>query len=82
MALVISVAPAGEGWAIRSEDLAEELHFQSGGRAEHAARALADSRARAGRAAELRIYLRGGELAGVVDYPSSGAVGVGQPTRA
>ena len=70
MALLISVAPAGEGWAIHSDDIAEDLFFQSGGRAEAAARALADRNAEQGRAAEVQIFLRDGALAGVVSYPS------------
>jgi hypothetical protein len=70
MALLISVAPAGEGWTIHSDDFAEDLFFQSGGRAEAAARALADRNAEQGRAAEVQIFLRDGALAGVVSYPS------------
>ena len=73
MALLISVAPAGEGWSLRSDDLAEELIFQTGGKAEIAARALAHREAQEGRAAEVRIYLRGGALGGVLSYPSRGA---------
>jgi len=72
MALLFSVAPAGERWAIRSDDLDEDLVFDSGGRAESAARALAHRQAEEGRAAEVRIYLRDGALAGVVSYPSWG----------
>lgn len=70
MALVISVAPAGEGWALKSDELGEERLFQSGGWAETAARDLASRAARDGRAAEVRIYIRGGALAGVLNYPA------------
>lgn len=70
MALLISVSPAGEGWAIHSDALAADLVFPSGGQAENAARALAHRKAEEGRAAEVRIYLRGGALAGVLSYPS------------
>jgi hypothetical protein len=73
MALLISVAPSGDGWAIHSDDLPEELIFQTGGRAEIAARALAHREAEEGRAAEVRIYLRDGALGGVLSYPSRAA---------
>ena len=42
MALQILVSPAGDGWAVRSEAFDNELLFEAGGRAEAAARALAD----------------------------------------
>ena len=69
MALVISVAPAGEGWAVRSEVLEGDLTFDHGARAEAAARALADRYAEAGGHAEVEIYLRDGALAGRFDHP-------------
>lgn len=72
MALLISVAPAGDGWAIHSDHLAEDLIFPTGGRAETAARALARRKADEGLDAEVHIYLRGGALAGVVSVPSRG----------
>jgi hypothetical protein len=64
MALVISVTPAGEGWAVRSDAFEEDLTFDRGARAEAAARALADRYAEAGAYAEVEIYLRDGALAG------------------
>ena len=64
MALQILVSPAGDGWAVRSEAFDNELLFEAGGRAEAAARALADRYARAGNPAEVSIYLRNGDLAG------------------
>ena len=70
MALLISVAPAGDGWAIHSNAAAEEVLFQTGGKAERAARAWATRKAGEGDAAEVRIYLRDGALAGVVSYPA------------
>ena len=70
MALLISVAPAGEGWAVESDVLDESLFFPSGGRAEAAARALAQQTAAEGRTAELRITLRDGALGGAFLYPS------------
>lgn len=71
MALIISVAPAGDGWAVRSEALKEEMTFAQGGRAESAARALADRYAQAGRTAEVRIFLRDKALAGRFIHPAS-----------
>ncbi|MDR3511348.1 MAG: hypothetical protein P4L73_06925 [Caulobacteraceae bacterium] len=64
MALVISVAPFEDGWTVRSEALETDLKFERGARAEAAARALADRYAKAGRLAEVEIYLRDGALAG------------------
>ncbi|MBA4014132.1 MAG: hypothetical protein C0481_19915 [Phenylobacterium sp.] len=64
MALQILVGPAGDGWAVRSEAFDNELIFEAGGRAEAAARALADRYARSGSAAEVQIFLRNGDLAG------------------
>ena len=73
MALLISVAPAGEGWAVRSDALATDLLFDRGGRAEAAARRIADHYADAGRPAEVRVFLRDGALAGRYLHPSSPA---------
>ncbi len=70
MALLISVAPAGEGWAVESDALDQALFFPSGGRAEAAARALAQKAADDGRTAELRITLRDGALGGAFRYAS------------
>ena len=64
MALQILVAPVGDGWTVRSEAFDNELIFEAGGRAEAAARALADRYARSGSAAEVQIFLRNGDLAG------------------
>ena len=73
MALIISVAPAGEGWAVRSDILGEDMTFAQGGRAEAAARALADRYAQSGRNAEVRIFLRDRTLAGRFAHPAAGA---------
>jgi hypothetical protein len=70
MALVICVAPAGQGWAVSSEALETHLTFARGARAEAAARALADRCAEAGRHAEVQIYLRDGALAGRFLHPA------------
>jgi hypothetical protein len=64
MALLISVSPAGDGWAVKSDILENDLTFERGARAEAAARALADQYADAGRLAEVQIFLRDGALAG------------------
>jgi len=69
MTLLISVAPAGEGWVVRSDILPEALHFPTGGRAEQAARGLAGRNADQGREAVVRIQLRDGALGGVLSYP-------------
>ncbi len=45
---LISVEPIGEGWAVRTDDLANDMIFHSGGAAE---------------ASEVQIRLRGGALA-------------------
>jgi hypothetical protein len=64
MALQIFVAPAGDGWVVRSEAFDNELMFEAGGRAEAAARALATRYANAGSKTEVSIFLRNGDLAG------------------
>ncbi len=71
MALQISVAPEGEGWAVRSDLLQDDMTFDQGGRAEAAARVLADNWARSGRPAEVRIFLRDGSEAGTLEFPAS-----------
>jgi len=77
MALLISVAPTLEGWAVRSEALDSDLTFHGGARAEAAARALAEQYADAGRQAEVEIYLRDGALAGRYVHPArDGAEGL------
>ncbi len=70
MALVITVAPAGDGWSVRSDAFENELVFRHGGRAEAAARALAKRYADAGRSSEVRIFLRDGALAGAFKHPA------------
>lgn len=72
MALLISVTPAGEGWAVHSDALASDLTFDRGGRAEAAARALAGRWAQEGHSAEVRIFLKDGALAGRILHPARG----------
>jgi hypothetical protein len=70
MALLISVAPAEQGWAVRSEALEAELTFERGGRAEAAARDLANRLAASGHAAVVRVFLRDGAEAGRFLHPA------------
>jgi hypothetical protein len=70
MALQISVAPLGDGWAVRSNVLTDQLVFRHGARAEAAARDLAARAADHGRPAEVAIFLRDGALAGRFAYPA------------
>ena len=70
MALSITVLPVGRGWVLRSAALGSEQFFASGGRAEDAARSLAQRLASAGRDTELEIRLRDGALAGLLSYPA------------
>ena len=70
MALLISVAPAEQGWSVRSDALEADLTFERGGRAEAAARDLASRLAAAGQSAEVRVVLRGGAYAGRFHHPS------------
>src|SRR5690606_21238448 len=71
MALQISVAPSGDGWAVRSAELNEVLSFDRGGRAEAVARDLASQASASGRPAEVATFLRDGSLAGRSAYSSS-----------
>ena len=70
MALLIWVSPARHGWSVRSEALGVDLEFERGGRAELAARSLAERLAGQGRDAEVRIVLRDGALGGTFTYPA------------
>ena len=70
MALLISVAPAEQGWFVRSDVLEADLTFERGGRAEAAARDLAARLAAAGHSAEVRVFLRDGAEAGRFHHPA------------
>ncbi len=61
---LIAVIPLGEGWAVRSDGLDNDMLFKGGGRAEAAARRLAEKLAGAGEPCEIRIHDRAGRLAG------------------
>lgn len=69
MAHLISVEPAGEAWTVKADHLANEMMFDTGRQAELSARRLAERLASAGKAAELRIHLRDGSLAGRFIWP-------------
>jgi hypothetical protein len=61
---LIIVRPTPGGWRVVCEAKAHSQCFQSGATAEAAARQLGDAIARGGQAAEIRIFLRDGSLAG------------------
>ena len=70
MIRIISVQPFGDGWSVRSDAFDSEMMFLSGAKAEAAARRLADKLTRGGESAEIRIFLRDGQLAGRVVRPA------------
>jgi hypothetical protein len=70
MSRMISVQPLGDGWSVRLDEFDSEMMFLSGAKAEAAARRLADKLTRAGQSAEIRIYLRDGQLAGRLVRPA------------
>ena len=61
---VISVAPTEGGWMVEADMLAAPLLFQSGGKAEDAAKQLGAALAKAGQWGEVRVHLKSGELLG------------------
>lgn len=62
----ICVEPQEEWWRLRAPESHCDVVFRSGWQAEVAARALARSLADFGRSSVIRIYIRGGELAGAI----------------
>lgn len=70
---LIEVAPLSEGWRVSVDDLANDMVFRSGRRAESAARRLAARLAHAGAPSELRIRLRDDSLAGRLIWPAGPA---------
>jgi len=64
MVRLITVEPFGESWAVRSDEIANEMVFRSGREAEAAAKRLGERLAQAGDFAEIRVHIRGGDLAG------------------
>ena len=61
---LITVKPTPGGWRVDCEPRGHRQSFQSGATAEAAARQLGGAIARGGQAAEIRIFLRDGSLAG------------------
>ena len=64
MSHTIRVAPAPGGWSVEADGLSAPLMFRSGGRAEAAARNIAQAFAAVGLHSELRVFIRDGSLAG------------------
>ena len=61
---LITVRPTLGGWRVACDGVGHGQSFQSGATAEAAARQLGAAIARGGQAAEIRIFLRDGSLAG------------------
>ena len=61
---LVTVTPAGKGWAVRCDAIENPIIFRSGAKAEEAAKRLAQALADAGEMVELEIQLRDGEPAG------------------
>lgn len=68
---LIEVAPFSDGWRIRVDCVANDMVFRSGGRAEAAARRLAERLGRAGQTSELQIRLRDDSLAASQVWPAA-----------
>ncbi len=67
--VIISVLPIQVGWVVQQEPGGEPLVFLSGGRAEAAARRIAEASSATGAPAELRIQTRDGHPVHTVSYP-------------
>jgi hypothetical protein len=61
---LITVKPGPGGWQVCCDERGHHQAFASGATAEAAARQLGAAIARGGQAAEIRIFLRDGSLAG------------------
>jgi len=59
----IAVVALPEGWRVTVDNIANDIIFRSGAKAERAARDLADRLARAGVWSEIRVHLKDGSLA-------------------
>jgi hypothetical protein len=79
MVQVISVTPVGEGWTVRADPFDNEMMFLSGAKAELAARRMGGAWSKGGMAAEIRIFLRDGSLAGRFVCPSLSESGTAEP---
>jgi len=58
------VSPTESGWRVHSQSLVIDQHFQSGAKAEAAAKALAEGLAGQGIPTEIHIFLRDGTQGG------------------
>ena len=70
MVQVIVVEPFAAGWAVRQPSVDNSQIFNSGAKAEDAARMLGMRLAEAGTPAEIQVYLRDGALAGKFVLPA------------
>ena len=68
----VSVSPAANGWAVRSEAIENDLLFRHGSKAEEAAKRIALAMAEAGHTTELSILLRDGSTATRLVLPAKG----------
>jgi hypothetical protein len=78
----LSAVPAG--WALEIDGVENRLFFQSGAQAEAAARRLGDRLVRAGGAAAVEIYMRGGGFdarLSCIENPASPPAGGEAPGR-
>ncbi len=60
----ITVAPSGDGWAVKSTPFDNEMFFRNGGTAEAAARSLGAKIAGVSSLVVIEVFLRDGSLAG------------------
>jgi len=67
MIQAITVTPQAEGWCVTSDAFDSDFYFDSGAKAEAAARQMAGELAARGETVALEIYLRDGALAGRID---------------
>jgi hypothetical protein len=67
----VSVLPAANGWIVQSDEIENPMVFEAGGRAEVAARRLAQALATRGEPVEIRIHLKTGDLAGRLLCPAN-----------
>jgi hypothetical protein len=71
MPVSITIAPADDGWAIKSAPIHLDLTFASGRRAEAHGREVAQRMAEAGQAVELEIILRDGSVAATIPFAAA-----------
>lgn len=68
MTMTVSVIPIGSVWSVQRDPGGEPLVFRSGGRAEAAARQVAEAARQSGISAEVFIHTRDGVCAGRLHY--------------